>query len=134
MKAICTKSNNRCEHLLGDDVLLDMAGWQDGNSNNMPLINGIKYVTYKSDELDLYTDVTEVRSGVTYLKGSSYTVDSWRGGRYEYDGTNWTQNNKYTFLCESITGGKMCKQSNAYNATTCTKCGASTVGAYPTTQ
>ena len=131
MKAICTKSNNRCEHLLEDNAPLDMAGWQDGNSNNMPLINGIKYVTYRSDELDLYTDVTEVRSGVTYLKGSSYTVASWRGGRYEYDGTTWTQNNGYTFLCEAVVDDKMCRQSNAYNVTACTKCGASTVIARP---
>jgi hypothetical protein len=127
MKALCVRSDGMCLYLLDDAAVIDMSAWQDGHGNNMVKLGSTNFASYTSAELQLHSNVTETRSSVEYLKGTSFTKDSWRGTRYKYDGTDWTQNQGFMSNCEV----KDCDTANAYNITACAGCGVSLVAVHP---
>ena len=89
MKTIVLKSGNISLFLVGDGMTIDTSGekisWGAGGMN----ANTIGDIP--TADLTVHSNVTEVRSDVEYLKGTSVKREDWVGREYSYDGTDWVE-------------------------------------------
>ena len=90
MKTIVLKSNNTSIYIAGDGVTIDTSGdrikWLDSGGGIIQIIADIA-----TSDITVHSNVTEVRSDVEYLKGTSVKIEDWEGHKYSYDGTNWVE-------------------------------------------
>ena len=90
MKTIVLKSNNTSIYRADDSITIDTSGdrikWLDSDGGVIQIIADIA-----TSDLTVHSNVTEVRSDVEYLKGTSVKIEDWEGHKYSYDGTNWVE-------------------------------------------
>ena len=90
MKTIVLKSNNTSIYTADDAITIDTSEdrikWLTPDGAVIQIIGDI--ATYA---LTVHSNVTEVRSDVEYLKGTSVKIEDWEGHKYSYDGTDWVE-------------------------------------------
>ena len=90
MKTLVLKSNNTSLYMTSDEMTIDTSEdrikYRD-NAGNIGFIIG----DIPTEDFTVHNNVTEVRSDVEYLKGTSVKLDDWEGHKYSYDGTNWVE-------------------------------------------
>ena len=117
MKAVCIRANNYCAVLMDDRGEVDLSG-------DPAIIANMRIAGVPGSAFIVHDDVTEVSSGVTVLKGTSWKADLWVGDKFTYDGSTWALNsNNRVYICNKSVGLNLCETEYAYNATVCPECG-----------
>ena len=113
MKTI-TIDNNASVYIFNDDR--DVTIGSDGTTVGADSNDLIKKVAYNISDMTtssatMHTGVSETKSSVEYLKGTSVKVSDWYAHRYLYDGSAWTPNPNYVHIvrCEQIVDGSPCQ-------------------------
>ena len=90
MKTIVLKSNNTSIYTADDAITIDTSEdrikWLTPDGAVIQIIGDIA-----TSDLTVHSNVTEVRSDVEYLKGTSVKIEDWEGHKYSYDGTDWVE-------------------------------------------